>query len=192
MDRGLHPHHLEGHENAHGGECEKHGPRHGHGPNPDLRFVLFTLRVKSRRPLQRDNPADRRRPNQPHAEREEYGSSNNPGVSSANKTALGLNPKTSTPQPITAPTTNPLLMLQSCSNVSAYVRYRDSAASVSVKAKPYGVTQCQVFGMTAATPVTDPTTLPLLASPTKSPFHTRPRARSGIPSAGYPLGAMDR
>ena len=104
VDRGLHPHHLEGHENAHGGECEKHGPRHGHGPNPDLRFVLFTLRVKSRRPLQRDTPAHRRRPSQPHAEREEYGSSNNPGVSSANKTSLGLNPKTSTPQPITAPT----------------------------------------------------------------------------------------
>ncbi len=32
---------------------------------------------------------------------------NNPGVSTANKLALGLNPKTSTPGPITAPTTFP-------------------------------------------------------------------------------------
>ncbi len=95
---------------------------------------------------------------------------NNPGVSSANKIALGLNPKTSTPSPITPPTTNPLLTLQSAANLSAYLRYRDSAASVSVKAKPYGVTQCQVFGLVSATPVSDPATMPLIATPTKSPF----------------------
>jgi hypothetical protein len=35
--------------------------------------------------------------------------SNNPGVSSANKIALGLNPKAATLQPITAPTTTMIL-----------------------------------------------------------------------------------
>ena len=50
---------------------------------------------------------------------------NNPGVSTGNKIALGLNPKTSSPSPITPPTTFPSLALQS--------------------PKPYGVTQCQVF-----------------------------------------------
>ena len=87
-----------------------------------------------------------------------------------NKIALGLNPKTSTPSPVTPATTNSVLTLQSASNLTAYVRYRDSAANVSVKAKPYGVTQRQVFGMTSATPVTGPTILPLFATPTKSPF----------------------
>jgi len=72
---------------------------------------------------------------------------NNPGVSGDNKIALGLNPKTSTPSPITPPTTYPALTLQNQTPLQATLRYRDSAASVSVKAKPYGVTQCQVFGM---------------------------------------------
>ena len=36
--------------------------------------------------------------------------------------------------------------------------------------KPYGVTQCQIFGMASATPVTDQSTLPMVATPTKSPF----------------------
>ena len=37
----------------------------------------------------------------------------NAGVASGDKTALGVNPRTSTPSPITAPTTNPVLYLQS-------------------------------------------------------------------------------
>ena len=96
--------------------------------------------------------------------------SNNPGVSADNKVALGLNPKTSTPSPITPPSTFPALTLQSQSPRMAVIRFRDSAASVSVKSKPYGVTQCQVFGMASATPVTDQDALPMIATPTKSPF----------------------
>jgi hypothetical protein len=95
---------------------------------------------------------------------------NNPGVTSANKIALGLNPKTSTPAPVTPPTTFPALTLQSQAPLTAVLRYRDSAASPSVKAKPYGVTQCQIFGMASATPVSDQSKLPMIATPTKSPF----------------------
>lgn len=94
----------------------------------------------------------------------------NPGVSSANKIALGLNPRTSTPSPITPPTTNPVLTVQSGSNLSIILRYRDSAASVSVKSKPYGVTALQLFCLVSATPVTDPTTMPLKGIFTKSPL----------------------
>jgi hypothetical protein len=76
-------------------------------------------------------------------------------VTTANKIALGpqrhdLDPRThhrAHHQPA-------VLTLQSAANLSAYLRYRDSAASVSVKAKPYGVTACQVFGMTSAAPIT--------------------------------------
>jgi hypothetical protein len=96
--------------------------------------------------------------------------SNNPGVSVDSKIALRLNPKTSTPSPITPPTTNPVLSLQGQAPLLATFYMRDSSASTSVKAKPYGVTSCQVYGMASATPVTDRSTLPLIAQPTKSPF----------------------
>lgn len=95
---------------------------------------------------------------------------NNPGVASAAKIAVGVNPKTSTPSPVTAPASNPVLVLQSGSPGQVILRYRDSAASVSVKAKPYGVVHCQIVGKTSAAPVTDPTTLPVIAVATKSPY----------------------
>lgn len=93
----------------------------------------------------------------------------NPGVSSPNKIALGLNPRTSTPSPITPPTSNPVLLIQAGGNLSLIIRYRDSAASPSVKAKPYGVTQLQLYGQASATPITNPALLPLLQTVTKSP-----------------------
>lgn len=94
----------------------------------------------------------------------------NAGVSSGNKIALGLNPRTSTPSPISPPASNPVLTLQSLGVFNAILRYRDSAASVSVKSKPYGVKLCRIYGKISATPVTDPTTLPLIETVTKSPF----------------------
>jgi hypothetical protein len=95
--------------------------------------------------------------------------SNNAGVTSANKVALGLNPKTSTPVPITTPTTYPVLTAQSTSTAGTILRFRDSVASPSVKAKPYGVIGCQIFAKSSTTPITDPTTLLLLTTATKSP-----------------------
>lgn len=94
----------------------------------------------------------------------------NAGVTSANKIALGLNPRTSLPTPITPPVTNPVLVVQSGSNLSIILRYRDSAASPSVKSKPYGVRSCQVFCKVSATPVIDPTEMFLKATATKSPL----------------------
>jgi hypothetical protein len=96
--------------------------------------------------------------------------SKNAGVTSANKTAIGVNPLTSVPTPITAPTTAPALTCVSTSPSGTIIRYRDATASPSVKSKPFGVVQIQLFGMTSATVVTDPTTLPLLGSYTKSPL----------------------
>jgi hypothetical protein len=94
----------------------------------------------------------------------------NPGVSSANKIAVGVNPRTSTPSPITPPVSTPILLLQSLQNLAATLRYRDSASSPSVKGKPYGVKQCRIFGMVSATSVTNPASMPLVATATKSPF----------------------
>lgn len=95
---------------------------------------------------------------------------NNAGVSSANKIALGLNARTSTPTPITPPVSNPILSIVSGAALQQILRYRDSLASPSVKSKPYGVIQVQLFGAISSTVVTDPTTLPLLSAQTKSPF----------------------
>jgi hypothetical protein len=106
---------------------------------------------------------------------------NNAGVSSANKIALGLNPKTSTPAKITAPNSNPVLTIQSQSTGSIILRYRDSAASVSVKAKPYGVTACVIRGMVATAPPASPATMPILANATKSPYQ--------LSTAGMTAGA---
>lgn len=94
----------------------------------------------------------------------------NPGVTSANKIALGLNPKTSTPSPITAPASNPILGLLSQNPGIANMTYRDSATSPTSKAKPYGVKLIALYGMGSATPITNPNLLPLLTTPTKSPF----------------------
>jgi hypothetical protein len=94
---------------------------------------------------------------------------NNPGVSSAAKIALGLNPKTSTPAQITAPTSNPILSVQALGNLTATLRYRDSAASVSVKAKPFGSVVCQLYALVSLTAVTDPNTLSPIVAMTKSP-----------------------
>lgn len=93
----------------------------------------------------------------------------NAGVTSANKTAIGVNPRTSTPTPITTPTTTPVLTAQSTSTAGTIIRYRDATASPSVKAKPYGVIAMQLFGKVSVTPITDPSQLIYLGQITKSP-----------------------
>ena len=93
----------------------------------------------------------------------------NPGVLSTDKIALGLNPRTSTPSPIAPPASNPTLSLLSQNPGIANFTYRDSVASPSVKAKPYGVTQCALYGLQSDVVITDPTKLVHQASLTKSP-----------------------
>lgn len=95
---------------------------------------------------------------------------NNPGVTSSNKIALGLNPKTSTPSPITPPSSNPVLTILSQNPGIVNLNYRDSATSPTSKAKPYGVKSCQLYGLASVTPITDPTKLAQQATMTKSPF----------------------
>jgi hypothetical protein len=94
----------------------------------------------------------------------------NPGVSSSDKIAVGVNPRTSTPAPVTPPASNPVLVVQGGGNLSVVLRYRDSAASPSVKAKPYGAIQCQVRYGASPTLISDPMVLPNVAVVTKSPF----------------------
>lgn len=93
----------------------------------------------------------------------------NAGVSTGNKIALGLNPNTSNPVPITAPTTHPVITIESTSTGGSIFRYRDSVASPSVKAKPFGVIGCQIFALQSSTPITNPLLLTYNATLTKCP-----------------------
>jgi hypothetical protein len=95
---------------------------------------------------------------------------NNAGVTAANKIALGLNPRTNTPTPVTAPTTFPNLTIQSAGVQTHVLRYRDSAAAPSVKAKPAGVIALQLYATASATPITDPAALTFRGPQTKSPL----------------------
>lgn len=94
----------------------------------------------------------------------------NPGVASSDKIALGLNPRTSTPTPITAPTTYPAMSFISAFAGLWNMTARDSVASPSVKAKPYGVKNLTLYAKPSATPITDPTLLPQFGIYTKFPF----------------------
>lgn len=106
--------------------------------------------------------------------------SNNAGVTSANKIAVGVNPKTSVPTPITTPTTTPVLTAQSASTAGIIVRYRDSTASPSVKSKPYGVIGTLIYAKASLTPITDPTLLSFEGTQTKSPFTLSMPATAGM------------
>lgn len=104
----------------------------------------------------------------------------NAGVTSAAKIALGVNPRQSTPTPITAPTTNPVLTIANGATLQHYVRYRDSTASPSVKSKPYGVVSIQIYAQLSATVITNPALITFSSNTTKSPFiQTWPGGTSG-------------
>lgn len=96
--------------------------------------------------------------------------SNNAGVLVADKVAIGVNPRTNTPTKIAAPTTNPVLSIFSAIQLVHQLRYRDELASPTVKAKPYGVLQVQLYATASATPITDPAALDFVGGFTKSPL----------------------
>lgn len=93
----------------------------------------------------------------------------NAGVSSSSKIALGLNPRTSTPSPIAAPTTHPVISLVSAPPLQHVLRYRDEMASPSVKAKPYGAIQVQIYATASATAITNQDLLDFKGVTTKCP-----------------------
>lgn len=93
----------------------------------------------------------------------------NAGVLTSDKIAVGVNPRTSTPLPIAAPTTSPIISIVSATNLQHVLRARDETSSPSVKAKPYGVTQMLCFAAASATPITDPDLLPYKLTCTKFP-----------------------
>lgn len=95
--------------------------------------------------------------------------SRNAGVTTPNKIAVGVNPRTSVPTPIATPTSYPNMALTGGTPLQLTLRYADSAA-VAGKAKPFGALQLQVFAEASATPITDPNSIAFHGVATKSPF----------------------
>jgi hypothetical protein len=95
---------------------------------------------------------------------------NNAGVAASDKIAIGVNARTTPPTPVPVPPTYPVLYFGTNSNAGQVLRYHDSTNSASVKSKPFGVLQVQIYALVSATVITDPTLLTLQRSVTTSPL----------------------
>lgn len=93
----------------------------------------------------------------------------NAGVLSADKIAIGVNPRTTGRTPIPTPNTSPVLSVANGEVLQQIVRYRDETASPTSKAKAAGAVQIQIFAMVSATPITDQNAIAFYGVATKSP-----------------------
>lgn len=95
--------------------------------------------------------------------------SRNAGITADAKIAIGVNPRTSIPTPIAAPTSFPALQLIGGTPLQLTLQYKDSEA-ITGKAKPFGALQLQVYAEASDTPITDPDAINFFGVATKSPF----------------------
>jgi hypothetical protein len=91
-----------------------------------------------------------------------------PSVTNANKTALGLTIKNTSPAPVPAPSTYPILSVAGSGSLAQTVKFADSGTPSS-KRKPTGATGLVLFCSTSAVPITDPTQLAFRVVGTKNP-----------------------
>lgn len=94
-------------------------------------------------------------------------------VSPADKKALGINARNNRRSPIKPPDTCPILTVKPVGHLQLNVTYENSAPGLRKRAKPPGVTACQIFAAVSPTPVTDRTKLPLKVLATTSPVRLR-------------------
>lgn len=94
---------------------------------------------------------------------------NNVGVSDENKIALGLTVVDRTPTPIPAPTTIPVISVSMQTALQMTMQSYDATTPTS-KAKPFGAIAMQIARKTSATPIADPSALPIVDTVTTSPF----------------------
>lgn len=93
----------------------------------------------------------------------------NPGVTDANKLALGLNLPNFTPSPIPAPISWPILSFVSASALTHVLTSKDSSMPAG-KFKPFGAQQLQLVGKPATTPTGLADDLPTVSFETKTPM----------------------
>lgn len=93
----------------------------------------------------------------------------NPGVTNADKIALGLNLPNNTPSPIPVPLTFPLLSVVSAGPGTHTIRFADSATPAS-RAKPFGAVGMQLYRGVGVAAITDVNLTDFLAQLTTQPF----------------------
>lgn len=79
----------------------------------------------------------------------------NPGVSNADKTALGLRLPNNAPNPVPAPATWPVLGIQGYGPMQVQLKFADSATP-TIKAKPYGAIGGELYIGLSTAPLADP------------------------------------
>jgi hypothetical protein len=94
---------------------------------------------------------------------------NNAGVSSDDKIAIGLNPRTNTPTPVPTPTSFPIIGVRSLAPLTVTLQWQDSTIG-SGKSKPYGCIQAEVRTQVSATAITDAAAIAFNSLQTKSPL----------------------
>ncbi len=95
---------------------------------------------------------------------------NDRNVTPDDKVVLGLNPRVNGRTPIKAPLAGPMLSVAPAGNLLLKLTYQCSGAGVSRRAKPPGVTACQLYYAVSATRITNQNDLPLKKLATKSPL----------------------
>lgn len=92
-----------------------------------------------------------------------------PSISDGDRVTLGLTVRSTTPTPITAPTTFPLLDILTATPGIHTIQYRDSDTPTT-KAKPFGALQMELYEAIGIAAAPDPTTSVFAGLVTKSPF----------------------
>lgn len=92
----------------------------------------------------------------------------NPGISNADKLALGLNLPNNSPSPIPPPTTVPLLAVIAATPGQHTLRYADQATP-DKRSKPFGAVALQLFVAVGIAAVTDPADAEFYGQFTKQP-----------------------
>lgn len=94
---------------------------------------------------------------------------NNAGVSDMDKSAIGITVRKTSRTPIPAPGTTPLMALVGSTHLQQTLRFADSATP-TVKAKPFGALQMELWRGIAVAAITDPTLCDFYGLITKTPF----------------------
>ena len=94
---------------------------------------------------------------------------NNAGVSDMDKSAIGITIRKTSRTPIPAPGTTPLMALVGSTHLQQTLRFADSATP-TVKAKPFGAMQMELWRGIGTAAITDPTLCDFYGLITKTPF----------------------
>lgn len=93
----------------------------------------------------------------------------NPATTDAQRAALGITVRDTTPTAVAAPTTQPVLFVDTSNRLMHVVSFRDALTPFS-KAKPAGVSGCEIFRKIGGTPPASIAECEFVANDSASPY----------------------